>query len=94
MKTLLVKASGTAMVPDFKALDMGLRRFIGRVWDDSHADLAAGIAGGWSPTGQAVEVPARGEYLKAVKDGDLEAADAASASLCGVSFSGASAKKD
>lgn len=79
-KKLRVKARGTAMVCDYAALDAGGRRFIGRTYDPT-----LGPAGGW-PAAGVVEVPYRAEYAKAVRDGDLEAADEATALLCGVPF--------
>ena len=78
MKTLRVKPVGTAMVQDFEALDGGVKRFIGR-----RLDVAAG---GFVPVDVVQEIPFRAEYMQAVRDGDLECADAESAALCGVRF--------
>ena len=78
MRKLRVLPSGTAMVPDFEAQEQGVRRFIGRKLDVEK--------GGFVPLDEPVEVPFRAEYLLAVRDGDLECADEASAQLCCVPF--------
>jgi hypothetical protein len=81
MKKLRVRARGTAMVPNMEALDAGARRFIGRVFDPT-----LGPAGGWPASPDITEVPRRAEYLFAVRDGDLWAADEETAQFCGVKF--------
>lgn len=92
---LKVKAKGTAMVHNFEALDAGVLRFVGRKHDPTIGETVEVIennlkrtikTGGWAPTGEAEEVPDRHEYRHAVKAGDLEAADEATAKLCGVVF--------
>lgn len=79
--TLLVRARGLAMCPDFEAQEARIRRFIGRKHDPK-----AGKAGGWPSTGKAQEVPNSAEYVMAVQRGELWAADKATADLCGVVF--------
>jgi hypothetical protein len=78
---LRVKARGTAMVCDLEAMEAGARRFVGRKHDPS-----LGLAGGWPPHEDAVEVPNSHEYRKHVIEGDLEAADEETAKACGVKF--------
>jgi hypothetical protein len=70
MKTLLVRAAGQAMVPDFNALEAGSLRFIGRRHDPS-----VGKNGGWVPVEEPVEVPHRPEYLQELRAGALLPAD-------------------
>jgi hypothetical protein len=72
---------GTAMAADLEALEAGVKKFIGRRHDrtmgaefqDEHGNKFK--TGGWPSTGAAQEVPARGEYIMACKDGDVWAAD-------------------
>ena len=81
---LSVRAKGTALVHHFEALETlpnGTLRFVGRKHDPK-----VGANGGWVPTDQPEQVPDRHEYRHAVKAGDLEAADEATAKLCGVPF--------
>lgn len=79
-KTLNVKAVGVALVQNFEALEEGsVRRFINRTFDAS-----AGEHGGWIPKEESDKIPDRAEYRHAVKIGDLEAADEATAKCCGV----------
>ncbi len=83
-KTLRVRARGTASVPDFARLERGQSRgFIGR---KMVPDPATGLAT-WQPTDEVVELPNEppyaAEYLKALRDGDLWAADEATARACG-----------
>ncbi len=79
-KKMRVKARGTAMVCDYNALEAGGRRFIGRAYDPN-----MGTSGGWPTTG-VQEVPYRIEYADAIRNGDLEAADAETAAIAGVVF--------
>lgn len=78
---LTVKSVGSAMVPDYAALDAGVLRFIGRRHDASH-----GVNGAWIGTDEAVTVPARAEYVQEVKAGTLAPCDAETARACGVPF--------
>lgn len=79
METIRVRAKGSAMVPDLEAHEAGARRYIGRRHDpnighdvtDEHGRVV-GKSGGWPPLDEPVEVPARAEYLAAIRDGDLE----------------------
>jgi hypothetical protein len=88
--TLRVRARGTALVCDIEALDAGVKRFIGRkivcIRPANPAVKDDPGEWGFAPTGEAVTVPARAEYVRDVKEGSLEAADAETAALCGVPF--------
>jgi len=86
LKTLRVRARGTALVMDYEAMEAGIRRYIGRVRDDSSIDPAAGVGIGFRPLEVAVEVPATAEYARHVRHGDLYAADEATAAYCDVPF--------
>lgn len=81
MATFKVYAAGTAMVSDYEALASNVRRYVGRVYDP-----AIGVAGGWVPKKEAQVVPDRAEYRQAIKEGDLLAADQATASACNVAL--------
>lgn len=95
MKKLRVLARGTAMVFDLERHEAGVRRFVGRKHDrtlgaafrdETGAEMRQG---GWPPShhpDEADELPYRAEYVQAVKDGDLWAADTETAALCGVKF--------
>ncbi len=92
MQTLKFLSRGTAMCFDLEAQEARTLRFIGR-WHDTtigHAGFDENgvkfMSGGWPSTHKAQEVPARAEYLWACKDGDLWAADEATAKYCGVKF--------
>lgn len=76
-------ARGTALVSDFDALDrpVPLRRFIGR----RYTEITPG-RWGFAPTGEADEISARPEIIKAALDGELWPADDATAKACGVKF--------
>lgn len=80
-KKLRFRARGTALVQNFEKLEAGVKAFVGR----KYVEVEPG-RWGFKPTGADEEVPHRGEYLKACKDGDLYPADAATAAACGVSF--------
>jgi len=87
---LRVLARGTAMVPDIDAQENRVRRFIGRtlVRGEFYKD-AEGVerqAGSFHPGTEPVEVPDLHEYVRSVKEGDLWAADLATAVRCGVVF--------
>lgn len=75
-----MRAVSRAMVPDYAAIDAGIRRFIGRKLVASDTGVAQ------FECGEDVEVQDIAEYRRAVKDGDLEACDAATAAICGVKF--------
>lgn len=79
-KTLLVRARGAACVPDYDRLAANPRHFIGRQWGTVDGRPAL------IPTDAAEEVPARHEYVRAVQEGSLWAADKATADACGVPF--------
>jgi len=84
-KTLRVRASGTALVQDYDALERPtpVTRFIGRKYAEKPE--APGEFG-FVPSGDE-EVPYRPEYLKALLDGDLDPADEATAAICGKTLS-------
>ena len=81
--TLRVRAKAPALCQNYEALESGVKRFIG--WKASPA--------GFEATGDVESVPMRAEYVQAVKDGDLEAADDATATACGVALQPAPAAK-
>lgn len=89
-KTLRVRAVAGAHVQHFERLDSGANRerfFIGRRFT-----AQPGEDGDQYPiTGEVEEVRYRAEYIKALKDGDLEPADAETAKAAGVKFESASA---
>lgn len=84
MKELLVKPAGSALVPDFEALEGGVLRFVGRRHDPS-----IGKNGGWVPLDAPVSVPYRSEYVQEIKAGALIPADEATAKAAGVAFGAA-----
>jgi hypothetical protein len=79
--SLRFRARGTALVPNFEYEAAGVRAFIGR----KKVEVQPGQLG-FAPLDEAVETPYRQEYVKACKDGDLWAADEATAKACGVKF--------
>ncbi len=81
MKKTLKVFTTDVLVPDYEALDGGVRRFIGRAFDAS-----VGEAGGWVPKTDCSEIPSTAEYRQAVKQGELTPADELTAKLCGVKF--------
>lgn len=87
-KMLKVRAVEGRLQPDFEAFESGIRRFVGCRFDQSiGAKDAKGIPqGGFVSLERDVKVPYRAEYVQAVKEGDLEAADIETARLCKVSF--------
>lgn len=78
---LTVKAVGSAMVPNYEALDAGILRFVGR-----RHDTTVGANGAWVGTDESVTLPARAEYVQEVKAGALAPCDAETARACGVPF--------
>ena len=74
--------------PDFESFEAGVRRFVGCRFDASvgEKDSKGVPQGGFVPTGKAVTIPYRAEYVQAVKQGDLIPADAETARLCKVSL--------
>lgn len=80
-KKLRFHARGDALVQDFDAMEAGIKRFLGR----KYQEVEPGVWG-FAPTGEAAEVPYRAEYVKACKEGDLFAADKETAKACGVCF--------
>lgn len=77
---LRVRARGEALVTDYEAEEAGKRAFVGRKFVEVDGQF------GFAPTDDVVEKPVRGEYLRAIKKGDLAAADAETAKLAGVEF--------
>lgn len=77
MGKLLVRAVGTALVTEFDAMENGIRRFVGRKFVPDQ---------GFAPVDATVHISDRAEHVMAVKDGDLEACDEATAIRCGVKF--------
>lgn len=82
----IVKAHGEALVPDYTALEHGVRRYIGRrhdatigtdaeVFDPDRGEKVRFKTGGWVPTDEPQEVPPLIEYARHIADGDLEAGD-------------------
>ncbi len=66
---------------DVDAQSRGVRRFIGRRWQE----VAPG-EWAWCPTGEAQEVDYHADLVKACFDGDLWPADEATAKACKVGF--------
>lgn len=87
-QTLRVRARGTALAADYKAAEHSVRRFIGRSLKVVQEDLSGdgNHVAGWVPIDEAVEIDARAEHMRHVSDGDLWAADEATALACGVKF--------
>ena len=93
---LRLRARGSALVPHYGAQEQGVKRFVGRRHDpsigtpyiDEHGRSC--MSGGWVSLEDAEEVVSSREhladYMRHVKDGDCEAADEATAALCGVRF--------
>jgi hypothetical protein len=97
--SLRVLQRGDAMVQDYRALfDTGTRRFVGLRFDPTlgpeffdEFDHQTKRHGGFvkltdEPVTIANEDPYYGEYVKHIKQGDLWAADAATAAAAGVVF--------
>jgi hypothetical protein len=88
-KTLRVRARGDSLVQNYERLDLGVNAFIGRVFKETSPGRH-----GFAPTNEVVEVPYRAEYVKALREGDLEAADEATALAAGLTFAGDIATSD
>lgn len=71
----------TAQVTDPHAQERGIRRCIGRRWQEVTTGRWA-----WVPSGKAQEVDSHPDLVKACQDGDLWPADEATAKICGVGF--------
>lgn len=80
-KTLRFRARGEALAQNHERLEANIKSFIGR----KYIEVEPG-QWGFAPTGEAEEVAYRADYVKACKDGDLWAADQATADACGVAF--------
>lgn len=84
-KKLRVRAVDGACVSDFERLEAPINpanRFIGRVFKETSPGHY-----GFVPTDEVEEVPARAEYIKALRDGDLLPADEETARAAGLKFS-------
>lgn len=81
MMRLSFYARGTAQVTDPEAQDRGVRRCIGRRWQEITTGRWS-----WCPTGKPQEVDYHHDLVKACKDGDLWPADIMTAQACGVPF--------
>lgn len=80
---LRLRARGTACVPDPHGTERSpqIRRMIGR----RHEQVTPG-QWAWIPTREVEEIPYHHDIAKAVRDGDLEAVDDATATACGMAF--------
>lgn len=81
MEKLRFYARGTAQVTDVHAQERGLRRCVGRRWQEVEKGRWA-----WCPSDKVDEVEYHHDLVKACKDGDLWPADEATAKACGVGF--------
>ena len=72
---------GTAQVTDFPAAERGVRRCVGRRWQEVLPGTFA-----WVPSGKPQEVDYHHDLVKACFDGDLWPADEATAKTCKVGF--------
>lgn len=70
-----VRAVGDKLVTDFAALSGGVVRYVGRKLDPQVKWFVS--------TNEVAEVEYHPEYLSALKCGDLDPADEATAKLCG-----------
>jgi len=75
-------ARGSALVTDPHAQERGIRRFVGRRWQEVLPGRWA-----WCPTGEPQAMASHPDLVKAVRDGDLWPADEVTATACGVAFS-------
>lgn len=75
-----------AMYPNIDALKAGKRRFIG--WDLVKVEEGGKVRFGLQFKTEVEEVSYHSDYVRAVKLGDLEAADQETADLCGVQYVG------
>jgi len=78
MNTLKVKSVKKAMLPDFRANSAAEMRFVGYSFDHEKQAFVM--------SSDVAEIPNTPENRKAVKEGDLKAADKETAELCGVDF--------
>lgn len=81
MARLKFYARGTALVSDPHAQERGIRRFVGRRFQE----VSTG-RWGWCPTEKGQETDPHPDLIRAVRDGDLWPADEATAKACGVGF--------
>jgi hypothetical protein len=91
-KDLHVRASGTALVPDYDAQDEGVLRYVNRRRDltQGHTNPKTGQkTGAWVPLEDHSEVRLRAEYLQELRAGTLVAATAETAQIAGVPLTGA-----
>jgi hypothetical protein len=87
IKMLNVKAVEGKLQPNFEAFEAGVRRFVGWSYDPTVGEVdEKGVPQGGFVMLPSASVPCRAEYIQAVKLGDLEVVDQASAVLCGVKF--------
>lgn len=80
-KKLRFRARGTALVQNFQRLEAGIKSFVGRKLEQVDEEQW-----GFAPTGEDEEVNYCAEYVRCCKDGELYAADEATAKACGVPF--------
>lgn len=84
--TLRVRARGTGLVQNYERLEASVNavnQFIGRKFEE-RKDRPGEYA--FVPTDKIEEVPYRAEYILALKSGDLEPADEATAKAAGLPF--------
>lgn len=81
--TLRVRASGPGLVQNHEKLANGINAFIGKRYGE-----LPGTPGAWAfiNTDEPETVPYRAEYVHALKAGDLEPADQATAEAFGLKF--------
>ena len=84
-KKLRVRVVGDASVPDYEALERGVRRFIGRRMQE-HREEGEPVRHVWAPTDEVCEVPNTVEYRRHLTAGDLEPADVDTAKLARVEW--------
>lgn len=94
MATLRVRAAGAVLVQDYQAMAQGLRRYVGRKLDPSQGEEFADEEDPNVKRRQAVFVPVDepeavadcAEYRAALRCGDLEPADEATAKAVGLAW--------
>lgn len=81
MNSMRVRAVANCLVVNINAMEAGIRRHVGR-------KAVPSPDGGlhWVSTDEVEELPVDEFYKAAVRVGELEAADAETAKLCGVPF--------
>ena len=79
-KTLLVRAVGNGLVTSFEHIKVSPPVFVGREWCE--IDGSPALRARTEPS----QIPARSEYVRAVREGHLEPCDQATAEACGVAF--------